>query len=263
MSRKENRQNISERPLSIGERFLLRLVPWLIVTFQRVIGLTSRRVDIGREHLDSLRNRNLPWIYAIWHTNVLYSPYLNRNQNVAVMISQSKDGEYITRVVRKFGNQAIRGSTSKHGVAALKNMIRHLRQGGPAAITPDGPRGPAFKVQPGLVTSAQISQVPIVPFAYECTRQWIARNSWDQHRIPKPFTVFVVRYGEPIHVPPDLSPEDFEKMVEFVEARLLDNINRCREAAVELKKKESVLNNTSGFRNRRRSVGEGASEDGV
>lgn len=234
MEAKINKQNITDRKPSIGERFLLWFLPLIIVTLQRLLGLTSRRIDIGRESLDRLRSEGRPWIYAIWHTNVFFSPYLNRNQNVAVMISASKDGEYIARVVKRFGNDAIRGSTSRGGIRALKNMVAHLKQGSPAAITPDGPRGPAFRLQAGIVTSSQTSRVPIIPFHYECTRQWIVRRAWDNHRVPLPFTTFVVSYGEPIYIDRNLSAEDFEKMVEFVEQALLDNMRRCQAEVIRI-----------------------------
>lgn len=231
----QNKQDISDRKLSAGERFMLWFLPLLIVNLQRIIGCTSRRIDIGHENLEQLIRQGKPWIYAIWHTNVLYSPYLNRNQNVAVMISSSKDGEYIARVVRHFGNFAIRGSTSRGGVSALKAMIRHLKKGNAAAVTPDGPRGPAFKVQGGLVTSAQIAGVPIVPFHYECTRQIIAQKSWDNHRIPLPFTTFVVSYGNPIFVAPDLDPDEFEKQRDFIETELIKNMRRSQKMAKSLR----------------------------
>lgn len=231
----DNPQNISDRPLTLREKLLLWLVPLLVVTLQRLLGLTSRRVEIGREGLDQLRKAGRPWIYAIWHTNVLYSPYLNRGQGVAVMISASRDGELIARTVKRLGNTTIRGSTSRGGIAALKALVAHLRGGQPAAITPDGPRGPAFKLQAGIVTAAQVSGVPIVPFHYECTRQWIAKKAWDQHRIPKPFTTFVVSYGEPISIPADLTADEFEEMIVNVEKRLLENMEACRQHVERLR----------------------------
>lgn len=230
-----NPQNISDRPLNWREKLGLWLVPFLIVNLQRLLGLTSRRINIGTEHLEGLRSNGLPWIYAIWHTNVLYSPYLNRNQGVAVMVSASRDGELIARAVERLGNTTIRGSTSRGGVAALKQLVAHLRKGKPAAITPDGPRGPAFRLQGGLVTAAQVAGVPIVPFHYECTRQWTAHKSWDQHRIPKPFTTFVVSYGEPIHIGKNLSAEEFERAVANVEKQLLANMERCQTKVNELR----------------------------
>ena len=230
-----NPQNISDRPLSLKEKFQLWLVPILVVAIQRFVGITSKRIDIGRENIEGLMKEGNSWIYAIWHTNVLFSPYLNRGQNVAVMISSSRDGEFIARVVERLGNSAVRGSSSRGGISALKEMISLLRKGYPAAFTPDGPRGPAFRLQQGIVIAAQRSGVPIVPFHYECTRQWIAATSWDQHRVPKPFTTFVVSYGTPIYVAKNLGVQEFEEKTKEIENALLENMQRCRE------KRDSIL----------------------
>ncbi|MBL8018804.1 MAG: lysophospholipid acyltransferase family protein [Leptospirales bacterium] len=223
--------------ITFKERLLLVLLPWLVTVIQRFVGITSRRKDLGRENFENLRSAGKSWIFAIWHTNVLYSPYLLRNLNTAVLISASRDGTYIDRVVRKFGNTSIRGSTSRGGGKAFKELILHLRKGLSAAITPDGPRGPAFIVQPGLIGSAQISQVPIIPFHYECTRQKVAKKSWDQHRVPLPFTTFVCSFGPPIHIPRNLSEAEFEDQRLLVQNAMLANRQRCLDEAEILRKK--------------------------
>jgi len=215
--------------LKLKDRFRLWFIPFLIVNLQRFYGLTLRRIDVGREEVEALRKKNASWIYAIWHTNVILSPYLNRGQNVNVMISASKDGEIINRVVYKFGNKAIRGSTSRGGMKALRSLLEELKQGHPAAITPDGPRGPAFKLQNGVIIAASRGRAPIIPFHYEAKRQWIAEKSWDKHRIPKPFTTLVVHYGKPIYIPENLDEESFKKQVALVEQKLLDNMKQCQE----------------------------------
>ncbi|XDD49437.1 lysophospholipid acyltransferase family protein [Leptospira sp. WS92.C1] len=230
----EENSKIEEKH-SLKRKFLVWLIPFLVVNLQRLIGLTSRRVNIGDGTLVRIRKEKKPYILSIWHTNVLYSPYLNRNQDVAVLISESKDGEFINQVVHRFGNYSIRGSSSKGGSKALKTLIVHLKKNLPAAITPDGPRGPALVVQPGLIACAQVSQVPIVPFHYECTRQWIAEKSWDKHRIPKPFTTFVVSYGEPIYIPRSLDEKGFEEARLLVEKAMLENRQRSIDKAEELR----------------------------
>lgn len=220
-------------------RFLVWLLPLILVWFQRLIGFTSRFRFLTNEQYEELFKNKKPFIYSIWHTNVLYSPYLHRGKNVAVLISESKDGDYINQVVHRFGNTSVRGSSSKGGSKALKAVIQHLKKGLPAAFTPDGPRGPAFIVQPGIIAAAQVTQVPIVPFHYECSRQWILERAWDKHRVPKPFTTFVVSYGEPISVPRDLNEEEFELMRLKVEEAMLTNCNRAILEAERIYKGES------------------------
>ena len=231
-----SKQNTKDAKISFMERFQLWLFPWLIVLMQRLVGLTSRRINLGQNKLDQLRAEGNAWIYATWHTNALYTPYLVRNQNVAAMISNSKDGEYIARVVRRHGNDVIRGSTTRGSSRALISMIKHLRAGNPGGITPDGPVGPAIKLQPGVVICAQRSQVPIVPFHFECTRQWVLAKAWDQHRVPKPFTTFVVSYGEPIHIKADLDPEEFTHAIAEVERKLIKNMEYCRTETERMRK---------------------------
>ncbi|EMF44175.1 hypothetical protein LEP1GSC067_0584 [Leptospira interrogans serovar Lora str. TE 1992] len=92
-------------------------------------------------------------------------------------------------------------------------------------------------VQPGLIAAAQVSQVPIVSFHYECTRQWIAEKTWDKHRIPKPFTTFVVSYGEPIYIPRNLDEKGFEEARLMVEKAMLENRQKSIDKAEELRKK--------------------------
>ncbi|TGK21199.1 DUF374 domain-containing protein [Leptospira fluminis] len=219
----------------LKRKILVWLVPTLVVFLQRIIGLTSSLIEIGKEEFDSLFKSKKPFILSIWHTNVLYSPYLHRGRKVAVLISESKDGDFITGVVHRFGNTSIRGSSSKGGSKALKAMIVHLKKNLPAAFTPDGPRGPALIVQPGLIASAQVSQVPIVPFHYECTRQWILEKSWDKHRVPKPFTTFVVSYGKPIWIPRNLTEEEFESQRLLVQDAMIRNKQIAEKKAEELR----------------------------
>ena len=221
--------NKNHTNLSLKAKLKRWFIPFFIVNIQRVYGLTLRRIDVGREEVDCLKQKNASWIYAIWHTNVILSPYLNRGQNVNVMISASKDGELINRVVYRFGNKAIRGSTSRGGMKALRTLVDELKNGHPAAITPDGPRGPAFKLQNGIVIAASRSGAPIVPFHYEAKRQWIAEKAWDKHRLPKPFTTLVVHYGKPIYIPEKLEGEMFKEYVTLVENKLLENMQKCQE----------------------------------
>lgn len=217
---------------------LVRLLPFFIVMMQRVLGLTCKFKVFGQEHIDALRLQKRPYILSIWHTNVLCSPYLQRGKNVAVLISASRDGDLIAQVVHRFGNTSIRGSTSKGGSAALKAIILHLRKGFPVAFTPDGPRGPALELQGGVIGAAQASGVPIVPFHYECTRQKLAK-SWDSHRIPLPFTTFVQSYGEPISIPRQMTPEEFEQKRIEVEKAMLENMQRC------IAEKDAIRSGTS------------------
>ena len=114
-------------------------------------------------------------------------------------------------------------------------MISHLKKGLSVAFTPDGPRGPALIVQPGLIAAAQLTQAPIIPFHYECTKQWILEKAWDKHRVPKPFTTFVVSYGDPIMIPRNLTENEFESERLRVQNAMMENRDRALLKAEELR----------------------------
>ena len=113
------------------------------------------------------------------------------------MISQSKDGEFIAKSVERLGIHSIRGSSSRGGGRALAEMMRILKQGGIVALTPDGPRGPVFEVQTGVVQLAQKMECPVIPLAMATKRKKIF-SSWDRFEIPYPFNRISVVYGDPM-----------------------------------------------------------------
>lgn len=207
----------------LRRRILESLGISFLTTFQRFTLATSRLRVINGEAVQGLLAANRPFILAIWHCNVYLSPILYRGMDVYVLISKSKDGDLIDRVVHAFGNRSIRGSTSRGGPSALKAMIRVARQNSRLAFTPDGPRGPAFKVQPGIIAAASACGIPILPVHYESTRQKIAR-SWDSHRVPLPFGTIVHAYGQPIEIERELTEEQFEAERERVQQALLENM---------------------------------------
>ncbi len=137
-------------------------------------------------------------IYIFWHQNLL-SILLNAPQKkIRVMISNSFDGELIAGPTELFGSKAIRGSSTRGGFAALKEMVRHA-QNHSLALTPDGPRGPAFKIKEGVAYMAFLSGLPIVPVVFDIQHKW-QFNSWDRFIVPKPFTRIDMHYLEPVFV---------------------------------------------------------------
>ncbi|MGE0173565.1 MAG: lysophospholipid acyltransferase family protein [Oligoflexales bacterium] len=213
--------------LPFSKRLLLAVIPRLVVGLQRILLRTMKLKVIGYEHIETLRSRNLLWVLSVWHQNVLYTPILNRNIGHGVMVSKSFDGDLISGVVELLGHKGIRGSSSRGGREALKNIIRHFRSGFPVAITPDGPKGPPEKVKSGIIIAAQTTGAPIVPFYYSCDKNWISEKSWDKHMIPKPFCTMVVAYGKPIVVPPGMPPEDLPKWQKAIEDAMRDTKTMC------------------------------------
>jgi lysophospholipid acyltransferase (LPLAT)-like uncharacterized protein len=160
-------------------------------------------------------------IYTLWHGRLLPLTYLHRGQNIATLISQSADGEYIARVVERWGYRAIRGSSSRGGSAALREMVKVARHARSLAITPDGPRGPKQKLKPGVLLLAQLTGQPIIPMSASATRAWWVDARWDLFLVPKPWASVFVRYAAPVYVPRAASAADLERIGAEVEATLI------------------------------------------
>jgi len=165
-------------------------------------------------------------IGAFWHYAFLFLFYHFRMYRAAVMVSASKDGEYIARLAQLMGSRPVRGSSHRGGVKALREMIELLHQGHNGAIVADGSQGPARQAQPGCILMASRSGQPVFPVAW-AAKHVLIFNSWDRTVVPLPFTTIVVRYGEPLWVEPKISADQ----VEVYRLELEQRLNRLYEAA--------------------------------
>ena len=186
----------------------------------------SWRVD-GLPNLP-LDGRGRPPIMAFWHGRVLTATYFFRNRGIVVMISENFDGEWIARIVESFGYGTSRGSTSRGGQRALLQLKRDMAEGHPAGFAVDGPRGPARRVQPGVVWLAKLTGNPVVPFHIEASSYW-SLGSWDETQIPKPFATVAVTIGTPIEVSEEADEPLIEKKRLEVEGALHTLETRARE----------------------------------
>ncbi|MEI8314596.1 MAG: lysophospholipid acyltransferase family protein [Verrucomicrobiota bacterium] len=157
-----------------------------------------------------------PAIFVMWHNRLFLIPYLFwkywnilQRGKVAVMVSASKDGGYLVRVLERFNLICVRGSSSRRGNAALLEITRLVQDGADAGITPDGPRGPKYKVADGVISLAQLTCAPIVPISYVLSHK-IELNSWDGFMIPLPFSRATVRVGAPVAVATTADDEERE-----------------------------------------------------
>jgi lysophospholipid acyltransferase (LPLAT)-like uncharacterized protein len=179
--------------------WLLRILVWLI-------GLTQRwRMEDPHGVLSKPPAGS--YIFAFWHNRIFFLPYLFRKhwharqrKRVAVLVSASKDGEKLARVLEKFNLVCVRGSSSRRGRQALRELQQLVRDGHDIGITPDGPRGPKYVVQDGVISLAQLTGATIVPVTYLLEWKFTAK-SWDSFMIPLPFGRCVVRLGPPMIVP--------------------------------------------------------------
>lgn len=152
-----------------------------------------------------------PVIYALWHEQQAMMAYINRGRGICTMVSRSKDGEYMARILRRLGYNCARGSTSLGGATALQTMIKAAGQGCSLAVTPDGPRGPSRRVQRGILYLAQKTGLPIVPCGCFMSPK-ITFASWDKYQFPVPFAKVNAVYGTPLWIAggADLEKSAFE-----------------------------------------------------
>ncbi len=153
----------------------------------------------GGEHYEAAVRSGRQPILAFWHGRILPSLYYFRHRRIVVITSQNFDGEWIARIITRFGYGTARGSTSRGGARALVQMRRALADGKPVAFTIDGPRGPARVAQAGAAWLAGATGHPIVPFHIEADRFWTTK-SWDRAQIPKPFATMRVAIGAPLTI---------------------------------------------------------------
>lgn len=181
------------------------MIGWLLRILVSLIGSTLRwRVEDPSGLLAHTPQRSV--IFAFWHNRIFLMPYLfrkywsrRRRDRVAVLVSASKDGEKLARVLQRFQLICVRGSSSRRGKEALRQLTRLVEDGYDAGITPDGPRGPKYRVQDGVIRLAQLTQAPIIPVSYILARK-ITFNSWDNFMVPLPFSRATLRIGAPLCV---------------------------------------------------------------
>ena len=182
------------------------MMGWLLRILVSVIGSTLRwRIEDPSGLLAHTPQRSC--IFAFWHNRIFLMPYLFRKHwssrlrdRVAVLVSASQDGAKLVRVLEKFDLLCVRGSSSRRGKEALRELTRLVEEGYDAGITPDGPRGPKYRVQDGVISLAQLTQAPIIPVSYDVARK-ITVKSWDAFMIPLPFSRATLRIAPPLMVP--------------------------------------------------------------
>ena len=172
----------------------------------------------GAEHVEAITKAGHQPILALWHGRILAATPYFQCRGIVAMASENFDGEWIARLLGKFGYGAARGSTSRGGPAALRRLVRDVKAHG-VAFTLDGPRGPAEVAQPGAVWLARATGQPLLPFHSEAASSWTLR-SWDRTQIPKPFTTVALAIRQPIYVPRDANDDALEAYRHELEAAL-------------------------------------------
>jgi lysophospholipid acyltransferase (LPLAT)-like uncharacterized protein len=162
---------------------------------------------LHRDRYASVAARKVPILFALWHGRMFLSIQAHRREGIATMASLSKDGAIIASWLERNGYAVARGSSSRAGGSALRTMVREIRAGRHAALTVDGPRGPARVVAPGIVQLARLTGGWILPISSSASRPRFLK-SWDRYLLPMPFSRGVVSYGEPFPITREMSDED-------------------------------------------------------
>ncbi len=217
------------RRFTLRQRIILRIIIWLGYWIIRLTGPTLR-VSVSYEEGAQQTMDQHPLIGSFWHSCIIPATYICRDLGVRVMSSNSYDGEYMGRIIRKFGFVAVKGSSSRNAVRALLGLRRALQEGWTVAFTLDGPRGPRHKVKPGPVALARSSGVPLTMFHAAVDKAWML-NSWDRMMIPRPFSRVLLRFGKLIPVPANATDDDVERYTAELQAGL-DRVCEFSEANV-------------------------------
>jgi lysophospholipid acyltransferase (LPLAT)-like uncharacterized protein len=206
-------------------------VGWLLAWALRALGATWRVRTSGRDTIGA------GGLGATWHCNLLLGTVFFRDRGIAMCVSRSRDGDLIAAILRRIGYaEPPRGSSSRGGSTALRQLVRMLQSGVAVGLLTDGPRGPARRSKPGVVGLARLTGVPITPFVLSA-RPRLRLRSWDRTLLPMPFARVVCRFGDPIAVPRDADPDREERL--------------CRELDGELGRLTDAADASLGFRRSR------------
>lgn len=199
-----------------------KIIAQLIYYFIRLLNLTYRYEFVGLENKKKVLalHPQKTYTYALWHQNLIGAIFSHIGEHFTMVISESKDGELVAVTCEKFGHKPARGSSTRGGKKALIEIVKTMKKGFPGALTVDGPKGPAHVVKPGVIEIARLCHCAILPLSPYAQKSWVIKKSWDQFRIPKPFSKIVVVIGEPIYISDDATREQFDDIAKLIAAKI-------------------------------------------
>lgn len=187
------------------------VVSFLASLLLRVLGSTWRIERIDPNGVAEHAAAGQPVLFSLWHSSLITLAYTHRGWRAAVLVSRHRDGELIAQTVHRLGYATGRGSSTRGGVEGLREMMDWAEKGFTLALTPDGPRGPAEKVKPGIIYLAARTGLPLVPLGMAASSQWTF-GSWDRMRLPRPFARVILQYGPALAVPRDPTADEVAQL---------------------------------------------------
>jgi lysophospholipid acyltransferase (LPLAT)-like uncharacterized protein len=217
-------------PLRWYDPILLRLLPPLATVIIWVMTRSCRIVKVEGEEkeLEALARSRGRAVYATWHQRALFHARYFAGRDLTVMASLSRDGEYGVHLIKWLGHKAVRGSSTRGGYQALRELTEKIMQDARGGMLADGPVGPARVAKIGSVVMARNAEVPLLPVVWGADRCWVL-NSWDRFLIPKPFARIVFCHAEPIWIPRSAQGESLETYRSLFEERLNQATRWCDE----------------------------------
>ncbi len=196
---------------------------WLLILF---LGKTGISTIHNRKYVRYAQRCGKPIMYVVWHGHMLLPIFAHRNQNIYAMVSEHGDGEIIAKTIERLGYKTIRGSSTRGGSKAFREMLRVLKKGNNCTILPDGPTGPRHEFKMGAALLAQRTGAVILPTTFSAKKP-IEFKSWDKFIIWWPFTRITIAYGRPTTLPRKASPEEME----IWRQKLENNMNQLQAEA--------------------------------
>jgi len=198
----------------------LRFIGYYILSGSlTVLCKTLKIKNFNYQTIEDLEKKNMNYVLAFWHGTMLLPWYLHRRKKMVALISKSKDGDLLARLLKNWGYLVVRGSSTSGGDVALGIMIDYAKNNRSIAVTPDGPKGPSRKLKAGAVITAKKSSIPLVLLGTSYKNKKVL-NSWDKFEIPKPFSEAMAIYSDPIFIEEEISYEETSRMIEYCEAKL-------------------------------------------
>jgi lysophospholipid acyltransferase (LPLAT)-like uncharacterized protein len=220
----------TRNPYRWYDSVFLSIIPPLSALMIKLLMITCRVVKV--EGVDkenkALSQSGGKALYAAWHQRMSYHSHYFGSRHLTIMISRSRDGEYAARVAEWLGYKNVRGSSTRGGLGAFKELAKRMKNGEVGGMLADGPQGPARVAKMGSILLARNAEVPLIPVAWGADRCWMF-NSWDRYMVPKPFARIAVFYGEAIGIPTGAKGEELEKYRQILQERLNEGARWCDE----------------------------------
>ncbi|MGE5352017.1 MAG: lysophospholipid acyltransferase family protein [Acidobacteriota bacterium] len=209
------------KPKKLGQDILRFLGNYFLFSGISLLLKTLKISSRNRDHFDRLVKEDRNFVFAFWHGSMLIPWYINRDLKFSALVSRSKDGSLLEKILAKWKYRVIRGSSNDGGTQALKLLLQAATSGRPIAITPDGPKGPYHKLKAGAVVVAKKAGIPLILVGVGVKEKRILR-SWDRFELPKFFTSINLVFSDPVFVSSELSYEETTKLIEECERKLND-----------------------------------------